>query len=231
MSSGQTDAECSQLMEPTISQTDQQDCRHPDEESAHQNGPDNNEMRAHAVTTLSLSALSVMALSALNLSATKATDECYRWMTDNESSEITSAETELTDAWSSLSDNSELLSMQLNRATEQAQLYEAKILITENKIVVKEMRIVELQKEVVELKEQLSASAMDLSLSEFQNLITKSSADYYESAFLKSFERISQLTSELNLSLNYNTKQQDELTKFKLELAKDKHEKWTDADN
>ena len=231
MSSGQTDAECSQLMEPTISQTDQQDCRHPDEESAHQNGPDNNEMRAHAVTTLSLSALSVMALSALNLSAAKATDECYRWMTDNESSEITSAETELTDAWSSLSDNSELLSMQLNRATEQAQLYEAKILITENKIVVKEMRIVELQKEVVELKEQLSASAMDLSLSEFQNLITKSSADYYESAFLKSFERISQLTSELNLSLNYNTKQQDELTKFKLELAKDKQEKWTDADN
>ena len=72
---------------------------------------------------------------------------------------------------------------------------------------------------------------MDLSLSEFQNLITKSSADYYESAFLKSLERISQLTSELNLSLNYNTKQQDELTKFKLELAKDKQEKWTDADN
>ena len=62
MSSGQTDAAESQLMEPSISQTDQQCCSHPREETVYQSDPDDSDKGAHTVTELSVPALSVLSL-------------------------------------------------------------------------------------------------------------------------------------------------------------------------
>ena len=235
MSSGQTDAAESQLMEPSISQTDQQCCSHPREETVYQSDPDDSDKGAHTVTELSVPALSDMALSVLEFSTPKGPDECQRqqWLTDTSSSEGTTRETEVTelaDEWSDIYQNEELLSVKLNRAQSQALLYEGQILIAENLAVREKLEKFELRATIGELEETVATTNLELVLAGIQILTAKSEAEYYEAAYLRSIDRISQMTDELTLLLNHNAIQQKEISELRRFKIPNVWEKWNSDD-